>query len=151
MNRQRLAAQLLQDEGRRLTVYRDTRGFLTVGIGHLVRAADGLQFGDGISPARCQALFETDLARVLQDCTQLVADFDGLPDDVQEILANMRFNLGLRGLQGFHTLLGAIAQRDWPHAARAMQHSLWATQVGARAARLIARMQAQDAVPPEGA
>ena len=45
-------------EGRRNDVYLDTLGKPTVGIGHLVVAADNLKVGDVISDARVSDLFQ---------------------------------------------------------------------------------------------
>lgn len=55
---------LIQREGVRNDVYKDSKGFLTVGIGHLVQHADGLKFGDVISDDRIMQLFESDFNRL---------------------------------------------------------------------------------------
>jgi hypothetical protein len=47
-------------EGCRTTVYSDSRGLPTVGIGHLVVPADNLQLDDVISMDRVNALFASD-------------------------------------------------------------------------------------------
>jgi GH24 family phage-related lysozyme (muramidase) len=40
-----------------MKVYKDSRGFLTVGIGHKVVSADKLKLGDEIDDARVDAFF----------------------------------------------------------------------------------------------
>jgi lysozyme len=142
MNRERLEAQLRVDEGLRLTVYLDTRGLATVGVGHLVHPADLLHVGDRITPARCQALFAADLGRTLADCEREVVGWQTFPGAVQEILANMAYNLGIVGLLKFYTLLHCVRVGDYAGAAAAMVQSRWYTQVGDRSRRLVARMRA---------
>ena len=141
MDRARLAAQLKRDEGVRLTVYQDTRGLPTVGVGHLVCPADLLHVGDRITPERCEALFASDLERTLNDCAREIAGWATCPAPVQEILANMAYNLGIVGLLSFHTLLHCVRVQDWAGAARAMECSRWYHQVGERSKRLVAAMR----------
>ena len=62
--------------------------------------------------------------------------FNDLNDVRQEVLANMRFNLGLANLRKFKRMIAALERRDWVDASREMLDSKWATQVGNRAIRL---------------
>ena len=94
MDRQRIQAQLEIDEGRSLVVYKDSLGFPTVGIGHLVLAKDGLFVGDTISEDRCDQLFNDDLNSALSECHDLYQCFDSFPEDAQQALVNMMFNMG---------------------------------------------------------
>lgn len=136
MNREKVKQQLIIDEGYRATVYRDSVGNLTVGIGHLVLPSDNLAYGQYVSNDKIMDLFEHDLVHAEIGCRALVADFDKLPDDVQGVLLNMCFNLGAQGLKEFHNFLIAISDRDFLRAADEMKNSLWYQQVGPRARRL---------------
>jgi len=133
MNRQRVAEQLLVDEGLRLKPYRCTAGKLTIGVG---RNLDGR----GISETEALLLLDNDIG----DCwTRLSANLPWLadaPEGVQEVLVNMAFNLGVEGLLGFSTALGHLQARRYAEAARAMLASKWARQVGKRAERLAERV-----------
>jgi GH24 family phage-related lysozyme (muramidase) len=51
-------------EGYRNNVYKDIYGNLTVGIGHLVTASDNLQYGQNITDAQVEALFDADYAKL---------------------------------------------------------------------------------------
>jgi GH24 family phage-related lysozyme (muramidase) len=62
------------------------------------------------------------------------------PDFVKTVLANMAFNLGSRFWQ-FKNTIRAFANHDWPAAADLMTRSLWFSQVGARAKRLVWRLR----------
>tara|TARA_R110002020_G_scaffold292877_1_gene508306 strand:- start:633 stop:1076 length:444 start_codon:yes stop_codon:yes gene_type:complete len=58
------------------------------------------------------------------------------------ILSNMQYNLGLNGLLKFKNMWKAIEAHDFKAAALEMKDSKWYNQVGARAKRLVARMDA---------
>jgi GH24 family phage-related lysozyme (muramidase) len=136
-----LAAQLKVDEGTLLQAYIDRAGGLTVGVGHQVRPQDHLRRGQRISTAHVEALLTADIHTALRLCRDLWPAFDTFPEEAQQVLANMAFNLGPR-LGRFPALRAAISRHDWRAAAVAMRRSRWAHQVGPRAKRLIARMRA---------
>jgi lysozyme len=136
MNRSSIYTQLVNDEGVRFDAYLDTLGHLTVGVGHKCIASDGLAFGDMITEERCEQLFNDDLDTAIYQCRQIVPTFEELPEAAQEVLVNMCFNLGAKGLSSFHKFLGALQAGDYTIAAEEMRNSKWYGQVGARAARL---------------
>jgi lysozyme len=140
MNFLRLIDQLEVDEDVVLTVYLDSEGNPTVGIGHLVRPEDHLRLGDTITLERCYRLFAQDLSLAVWQCERHIYGFSRMPDTIQEVLANMMFNLGPVRLGGFRRMTGAAIIHDWTWMADEMQDSLWYTQVGARAQRLRARV-----------
>jgi lysozyme len=142
MDRQKIYAQLVVDEGVRLTVYRDTIGLLTVGVGHLVLPEDGLHLGDTITEARCEEFFNRDLDTAIYECIKLVENFDGLPEAAQEVLVNMMFNMGPARLGEFHHFLRHVQSAQWIMASHDMQASAWHGQVGIRAKRLEAQIEA---------
>ncbi len=55
---------LILREGVKNNVYKDSKGLLTVGIGHLVQPGDGLKFGQLISDDRIMQIFESDFNRL---------------------------------------------------------------------------------------
>jgi GH24 family phage-related lysozyme (muramidase) len=136
-----LAAQLKIDEGSRLTAYIDRAGGLTVGVGHLVRGQDHLRRGQRVTAAHVEALLAADIRTALALCQRLWPAFDTFPEEAQQVLANLAFNLGPR-LGRFPALRAAVARHDWRAAAQAMRRSRWAHQVGPRASRLVERMRA---------
>ena len=64
------------------------------------------------------------------------------------VLINMAYNMGLHGLLQFRNTLAFMSQGNWAKAAANMRQSLWAKQVGARARRLITRIETQT-IPAE--
>lgn len=77
INTKRLMRQLEIDEGKKLKVYYDTEGLLTVGIGHLIKNTDppeirNLKVGDSITEDQCRELFNNDLAIAIADFIYLL-------------------------------------------------------------------------------
>ena len=145
MNIDKLREQLEIDEGVVYEIYLDHLGYPTFGIGHLVKEADpeaGWDVGTAVTESRCIKAFESDIESVLSDCYKLYEDFDDLPEEAQQIIANMMFNLGYPRLSKFKGMKRGVDSQDWNQAADEMVDSRWYRQVGARAERLEARMRA---------
>ena len=145
MNIDRVRKQLEIDEGVVYEIYNDHLGYPTFGIGHLVRKTDpeyGFAVGHSVDPERVQEAFEADLTVACSECSILYAsDWDQFPDEVQEILVNMLFNLGRTRLNKFKKMNAALRNRDWNTAAIEGRDSLWYRQVSNRAERLMKRME----------
>ena len=137
MNDHRLAKQLIQDEGLRLSPYRCTAGKLTIGVG---RNLDDR----GITEAEAMMLLGNDIKRVWSELVLSLPWVMDAPEDVQEVLANMCFNLGLSGLLKFKQTLGYLEAGEYRKASEEMIRSTWAKQVGQRAVRLSARIAALE-------
>jgi len=145
MNLDNLRKQLEIDEGVVYKVYLDHLGYPTFGIGHLIRESDpehGEPVDTPVSEDRVVEAFEQDVQSVLSDCNKLYGDFEDLPEEAQEIIANMMFNLGYPRLSKFKGMKQGVDTRDWNKAADEMIDSNWYRQVGARAQRLVDRMRA---------
>lgn len=131
-SRTKLAQTLTQDEGVRLTPYRDTVGVLTIGVGHNLEA--------GITPEAAQFILQQDISAALALLDARVPWWRRLDEVRQRVLANMAFNLGARVL-GFGAMLAALEDGDYEKAADEMLDSVWAFQVKARATRLAHQMR----------
>ena len=144
MDTEKLREQLKIDEGCVYEIYNDHLGYPTFGIGHLVRESDpenGSPLGTEISEDRVNEAFDADIEIVLSDCNILYPDFEDLPEEVQQIVANMMFNLGRPRLSKFAGMKRGVDARDWDSAADEMVDSRWYRQVGRRAERLVDRMR----------
>jgi lysozyme len=145
MNLELLQEQLAIDEGVKFEIYLDHLDLPTCGIGHLVLESDpehGEPVGTPVSEERVTELFQKDCAIVLEDCQILYPDFDELPEEVQQIVANMMFNMGRPRLSKFKGMKRGVDARDWNAAADEMVDSGWYRQVTNRADRLVERMRA---------
>jgi len=144
MDIEKLREQLKIDEGCVYELYNDHLGFPTFGIGHLVIESDpenGQEVGTPVSESRVIEAFEQDVQTVLSDCTILYPDFEELPEEAQQVIANMMFNMGRPRLSAFKGMKAGVDSREWNEAADQMVDSRWYRQVGARAERLVERMR----------
>ena len=144
MNIDTLRKELEIDEGVKHEIYLDHLGLPTFGIGHLITASDpeyDSPLGTRVDVSRVAEAFEQDVQTVLSECTVLYPDFDDLPEEVQQIIANMMFNLGRPRLSKFRGMKAGVDDQNWQRAADEMVDSRWYRQVGARAERLVERMR----------
>ena len=145
MNIKQLREQLEIDEGVKYVIYLDHLGLPTFGIGHLVTKTDpesGQAVGTPISKERVAECFDMDVQSVINDCNKLYKDFEDLPEEVQQIIANMMFNMGYTRLSKFKGMKRGVDSKDWNQAAAEMVDSRWYRQVTNRANRLVERMRA---------
>ena len=145
MNLEQLREQLEFDEGCVYEIYNDHLGYATFGIGHLVTESDpeqGQSLGTPVSSDRVAEAFESDIQSVLRDCNILYSDFHNLPEEAQQVIANMMFNLGRPRLSKFAGMKRGVDARDWNAAADEMVDSNWYRQVTNRADRLVERIRA---------
>ena len=133
MDIQKLREQLEIDEGVVHEIYNDHLGYPTFGIGHLITEDEN----DRVIEA-----FDKDVQSVLSDCSILYPNFESLPEEAQQIIANMMFNLGRPRLSKFRGMKAGVDDQNWERAADEMVDSRWYRQVGARAERLVERMRA---------
>lgn len=158
MDRAKLQAELRRDEGEELTAYKDSLGYWTIGVGHLIdpkKGADPAPFGvnlchDGaaITPEQSAQLLDTDIDAKCAELDHALPWWRSLTGARQRALLNMAFNLGVgsaergTGLLGFKNTLALIQKGNFEGARRGMLASKWADQVGDRAKRLAAMMVA---------
>ena len=145
MNIEQLREQLEVDEGCEYKIYNDHLGYATFGIGHLVTESDpeqGQSLGTPVSSDRVAEAFESDVQGVLRDCDILYPDFSSLPEEAQQVIANMMFNMGRPRLSKFAGMKRGVDARDWDAAADEMVDSNWYRQVTNRADRLVERIRA---------
>lgn len=137
LDTQKLVAQLKRDEGIRLESYKDSLGYWTIGVGHLLGAEQRMS---RITFAEADALLQTDVAIASDTLVKIAPWYTSLDDVRQAALLNMTFNLGPK-IGQFRHFLDALQAHDYDTAARQMLESLWAKQVSARAERLSAQIR----------
>lgn len=125
---------LRADEGERLSPYRCTEGFLTVGVGHNLDAKP-------ISKRASQVILEDDVADVLAELDRALPWWRGLPARRGEALVYMGFQLGVPGLVKFRKMLAALQAGDGVEAQKQALDSRWADQTPARARRIAAMLK----------
>lgn len=133
-------------EGLRLKAYRDTAGKLTVGYGFNLDAGaakaicaslkldyEPIRNGVPITEAQADAILELQLGMVNAQAKTLFPNFNQMPADVQAVVQDLIFNLGLAGFMKFTDTIASLLGGDWAGSADNLKQSLWYRQVGARA------------------
>ncbi len=142
-------------EDRRHRSYRDSRGYLTIGVGFnldrpgaaedINRLLPGVGYhalrrGEiSLTDAQIDVLLRHDTQRATETARRQVEGFENLPLDAQLIVIDMTFNTG--SLHKWRKLRSALARQDYAAASDAMHRSLWRRQTGHRAAHLIQMMR----------
>ena len=145
MNIDKLRDTLKIDEGVKYEIYNDHLGYPTFGIGHLVVESDeehGKPIGTPVSEDRVNSVFEKDVAIMIDEAKKIFPNLDELPEEAQQVIVNMTFNMGRPRLSQFKKFIAGVNAGDWNKAAVEMMDSRWAKQVGARAERLRDRIKA---------
>jgi len=147
-----LAEMIARHEGLRTISYDDTLGNRTIGVGFNLERADarekieklGLDYNlvysgvQDISEEQAYFLMEEDIRTAESDARKYIGEsFGRLPCRVQDVLADMAFNLGYNRLSGFKNLRKKILQSDFQGAANEMKNSRWYNQVGNRSKDLV--------------
>jgi len=146
MNRDAVFEQLKIDEGVVYAIYKDHLGYDTFGVGHLIKDSDeefGAPVGTEISEERVRACFDSDLDLAISECGALYGEreFGDFPDEVQQILVNMMFNMGRTRLSKFKNFTAALQDGDWARASTEGRDSQLHEQLTNRAERLMSKME----------
>jgi lysozyme len=131
-----LREQLIADEGKRTSAYKDSLGYWTIGVGRLIDAS----MGGFLRDDEINLMLDNDIASARRDCKKLFPAYDTFSQDRQDALANMMFNLGIKKFTNFTTTVGHINAGKWAEAQESAAQSLWFRQVGKRAERIIKQM-----------
>ena len=145
MDINKLREQLKIDEGVKYEVYDDHLGYKTFGIGHLVKSTDeeyGAPVGTPVSEERVNSIFDKDVITYIDESKKVFGNLEEMPQEVQQVIVNMCFNMGAPRLSQFKKFIRAIHDEEWATASVEMLDSRWANQVGERANRLSDRIKA---------
>lgn len=128
----KLVKQLSRDEGRKGHAYPDSRGYLTIGVGHLVDE----RLGGSLAPEVIDLQLTLDLQEKARQVLHFLPWSSFLDEARLGVLINMCFNLGIEGLLGFPKMLKAMQAGEWSLAAFELADPNYVAQVGDRARRL---------------
>jgi len=137
MNKEKLIAQLRVHEGVEHTVYNDTMGIPTIGVGRNLR-------DKGLSDQEIDYLLSNDIDAFAEEVATAFPWWETLDEVRQRVMVDMAFNMGTRGLSNFKITLGHIEAGRFGEAAEEMLNSRWARQVGNRSQVLSEMMKTGD-------
>nr|4K5Y_A Chain A, Corticotropin-releasing factor receptor 1, T4-Lysozyme chimeric construct [synthetic construct]4K5Y_B Chain B, Corticotropin-releasing factor receptor 1, T4-Lysozyme chimeric construct [synthetic construct]4K5Y_C Chain C, Corticotropin-releasing factor receptor 1, T4-Lysozyme chimeric construct [synthetic construct] len=142
------------DEGLRLKIYKDTEGYYTIGIGHLLTKSPSLSVAKSeldkaigrnsngvITKDEAEKLFNQDVDAAVRGIlrnAKLKPVYDSLDAVRRSALINMVFQMGETGVAGFTNSLRMLQQKRWDEAAVNLAKSRWYNQTPNRAKRVIA-------------
>ncbi len=142
-------------EGCRKSVYRDSLGIPTIGIGCNLNVTSNQDLirSMGIDPqqliAGSESLSDEQINRIfscqINDCKKnvlrLFGNFENLSPLRQIVLLDMIFNLGYQRLSKFKNLRQAVSEQNFSRAAKEMKNSRWFQQVKNRGQRNVYIME----------
>ena len=131
-----LKARVRLNEGIRTSMYLDSLGKATIGIGHLIKPHERERYAEGveISMDEVEELFEMDLNRAAAGAESLIEECIGhdLPPHIEEVILEMVYQLGTQGVRNFKNMWKAMRVKDWKKASEEMKDSRWHKQTTKR-------------------
>ena len=130
-----LVETIKAEESFKAKAYRDSRGVLTIGYG--TNLDIGITKPEGAFLLRSRIdTHRRDLARSWQPFDRPAA-----PRIVKDALTDMAYQLGVRGVLGFHHMLAALARGDLAGAVAAGMASDWYRETPKRAMRVLGALR----------
>lgn len=129
-------------EGCRLTAYKDSRGYWTIGYGHLLSVDPNRSFEGVVCTQDAADLWlEQDIEGAKKAAMNLPEWRSMDTEARQNALIELVFNMGVYKWRQFRKTRAAIQMQNWPVASAELLDSDWADQVGwARSRRLATRI-----------
>ena len=124
-----LLKRIKHHEGFRKSVYKCTEGFDTIGYGFAIK---DLELDEDIAEEILMRKVEKLIKRVRSKFDWL----DSVPHEVQGVLVEMSYQMGLSGVSKFKKALHAMQMFQWKLAADELLDSRWAKQTPNRAKEL---------------
>jgi lysozyme len=132
MNFSELRKEIKREEGWSGTVYQDSLGFWTIGFGFLVDSRKG----DKLPMSVAEAWLDYKIQEKVDALFLALPWLTDQPEEVQNALINMAYQLGVEGLLKFKNTLALLKAGDRQGAADNALKSLWARQTPQRAKRV---------------
>ena len=132
--------------------YQDTRGYWTIGVGHLITKGKTLpkEWDRVFTEAEIMKMFEEDYAHHAAAAAK-IPGFNLLSPSGQDALIDMTFNMGNSWYKNFPKAIQALAKGDFKTAADEFTDSDWYKQVKGRAVTIVAMIRnSMSAAPMKG-
>ncbi|MFR8440438.1 MAG: glycoside hydrolase family protein [Campylobacter sp.] len=138
-----LIENIKENEGFCERVYEDSRGFATIGYGFLLSALskDELALNGGkiepMSRAAADQILELKLKKLKPRVFEAFAWLQDKPQNVQDVVMEMCYQMGIAKVQKFVTTLHYIRTGEYEKAIANGLRSLWAQQTPNRAKKVL--------------
>ena len=132
----KLSKRIKINEGYRNNIYKDNLGFLTIGYGHRIKNYDKFIGKKKYSKKILNLVFINDLKKAIYDFKNNY-NTTALPNNVQEVIIEMVFQMGIRSTLKFNKFNSYIKKKLYYLAALEMIKSRWYHQTPKRVERLI--------------
>jgi len=116
--------------------YKDSLGFSTIGYGHLI--IKGEDFSTGLTEEEADKLLSHDLAKAVMQVQTMGLS---LPDDWNDFIIIMVFQLGFKGVLKFRKMLAALEVQNYKEAIKQAKDSLWYRQTPNRVNDMISQLK----------
>ncbi len=134
---------IISSEGIALKKYKDSLGYDTIGIGHLIQPDE--TFPETITLDTAKSIFDKDFNKHVLAARQFPV-FNQLSDVRKGALTDLVFNMGANKLSEFKKTLSYLEQSNYPVAAKELLKSKYAAQVGNRARRVSKLIATDDPI-----
>ena len=124
-----LLEKIKEHEGFVEHVYDDSLGIPTIGYGFAIK---DLVLDEDIA----EEILIRKLEKLKRNAIARFKWLEDMPVEVQEVILNMCYQLGVTGTSKFRKAISALQEGDWEEAANEMLDSLWARQTPNRAKEL---------------
>lgn len=128
-----IAEYLIDHEGEKLTLYKDSVDVWTIGV--------GINLEEGISKEVSRFMLAEKIRQTKGDLDRNMPAWRELSAPRRLALIDMTYNLGWPRFSGFKKMIAAIKAGDFEKAAAEALDSRWAGQVGQRAINDAARLR----------
>lgn len=122
---QNVIDRLKEEEGFRGDVYKDVLGWDTVGYGTKLP----------LTQEEAEWLLKGRLQNMYWEACRRWDWLEEAPEQVQEVIADMVYNMGVGGVAGFKKMLGCMECGDWKGAIEELLDSRYARQLFRRSRR----------------
>lgn len=145
-----LRARIILHEGISLHAYRDSRGYITQGVGHLLttdKTIDPAAYPD-ITLETAMGWLEADIAAAQEHAELAVLWYGKLNGARQGVVVEMVFQMGSIRVMAFHKMIAAFHDGAFETAADEMLDSAWHDETPARCEALAEIMKTGEASLP---
>ena len=132
----KLKKKIKKNEGYSSKPYKDQLGFLTIGYGHLILFNEKYLLKKRTTKSELEKIFLKDFSSALKDFNSFLKPFSNNKKD-SELLIEMIFQIGLKGVLKFKKLLNHMARKNKHLVCFEMMNSLWYKQTPNRVKILI--------------